>query len=197
MISNLITFEQPLNESIRHFLKLEALFSSYENTFQQPTEFGLKASLWQLLKMYHFIESCQSQVECLKTIERHIDILEKLYATPTVDRNALVSIMDELDNLKIQLEQLFELNNWVKQNFFLSQYHYRQDIIGGDLNCDLPLLHSWLHQPVEQCHAFLKEGFENLIAFKQTTALILHLTRESTIPTLENAVIGRYEKSLT
>ncbi|MFO1258455.1 MAG: cell division protein ZapD [Gammaproteobacteria bacterium] len=196
MKNPLIIFEHPMHEFMRHLLKLEYLFQLFETRFNQDTAYDSKSALRTLVQIYQFIEASQIVTEILKDIERHIEILEKLHPTPTVNRNALVAITEELDDIKIKIEQSKPLTPWVKENYFLSQVEYRMSLPLSDLNFDMPQWHLWLHQSMSQRKVLLMEGLSQLIPVKQAVALILHLTRESTIPTLETADQGVFQKRL-
>lgn len=196
MKNTLVTFEHPMHEFMRHLLKLEYLFQLFEYHLNQDSCYNSKDALSILVQIYQFIEKAQIIPEILRDIERHIGILEKLHQTPTVNRKALVAITEELDDIKIKIEQNSPLMPWVKENYFLSQIQYRTSLPMGDLNFDLPQLHLWLQQPLSQRNVLLMEGLSQLIPVKQAIALILHLTRESTIPTIESADNGQFQKTL-
>jgi cell division protein ZapD len=194
MKTTLITFEHPTNEIMRHLLKMESLFQHLDFRMNQDSPQDSKCALKLLLQLYQSIENIQLLPEILKEIERHIDILEKLHQTPTVNRLALVTITEELDDIKIRLERTPSLTAWLKNSYFLSQFQYRMQLPVGDLSFDLPALHLWLHQPAARRKVLLIEGLSELILYKQAVSLILHLTRESTIPTIETAGKGFFKK---
>jgi len=77
-----IVYEQPLNERMRTFLRLEFLYTQASITASRPT-LGVRARrLRALLEILAITARGDSRSEVLKELERHVNVLKE-YQTKT------------------------------------------------------------------------------------------------------------------
>ena len=196
-VADHIHYEQPLNERIRTFLRLEFLFRQTSRYLAGNSEWDSRNTLHSLLEIMHIFGRADLKTEAMKELDRHIQSLAKLEQNPNVDRSLLVGILDELDRL---IDQLHAINGQIistlKKNEFLSAIMQRSAIPGGTCDFDLPEYHFWLQQPAEQRTRDLSGWLHHFDSIAEAIQLILRLTRDSAVMRPEEAPGGFFQKTL-
>ena len=192
-----IIYEQPLNERIRTFLRLEFLFAQASHHLSGPSQWDSRATLNCLLDVLSIFGRTEIKTEVLKELERHSTTLGKLSSNPDIDLKRLEQIQTELGQLANRLHQSSgPIAADLKANEFLSSIQQRSAIPGGTCDFDLPAYHLWLKQPVQQRSKDLTAWLGRFEAIAQAIQLILKLIRESSCfqpLTTEN---GFYQKTM-
>ncbi len=192
-----ICYEQPLNERIRTFLRLEHLFKQAAYWLNGDSIWHSRAVLDNLFDIQNVFGRADLRSELIKELERHAASLGKLVNNPNVDSGALNSILDELDLL---VDRLHAINGQpgqkLRENEFLSSIRQRSTIAGGDCAFDLPSYHQWLQCPAEQRTANLIEWMSEFDSIRDAVYMILSLIRDSATATAQVAEAGFYQQSL-
>ena len=197
-MSDTIIFEQPLNERIRTFLRLEFLFRRVDNALTGQTEMHHRDALDSMLNMLSVFERSDLKQELMKEIERLVANLSALENAPGVDRQALETLLSDLDqNLDALHIQKSGIGQSLRENEFLYSIRQRSSIPGGTCEFDLPAYHFWLqHTPPEtrsqQCQTWLNE----FIAVRSAVEMSLRLIRGSVGFRDETAEDGFFQRSL-
>jgi cell division protein ZapD len=192
-----ITYEQPLNERIRTFLRLEFLFRQVDHSLMADLEWDSRASIANLIEILNVFTRSDLKTEVLKELERLAGTLSRLESNPDVDRSKLNEILDEIDLLsdRLHLSQ-GQIGQELKGNEFLTAIRQRSSIPGGTCDFDLPAYHYWLQKPGGERHAEIRHWLSAFDSFRSAIGLILRLIRESAITSREVAVGGFYQQSL-
>ena len=141
-MSDTIIFEQPLNERIRTFLRLEFLFRCVDNALTGQTEMHHRDALDSMLNMLSVFERSDLKQELMKEIERLAANLSALENAPGVDRQALEALLSDLDqNLDALHIQKSGIGQTLRENEFLYSIRQRSSIPGGTCEFDLPAYH--------------------------------------------------------
>ena len=134
-----ITFEQPINEPVRLWLRLEHLFSQLDDNLPVETEWGSRVALSAILEIMNVIDRPDLKTKLTKALSQHSAKLAQLEKSPQVNREKLREVLNELDRLT---ETLFTMPGKIAQilreNDFLNairQYSYNP---GGACNFCLP-----------------------------------------------------------
>lgn len=197
-MSDSIIFEQPLNERIRTFLRLEFLFKRVDSALMGQSEMHHRDALDGILSMLSVFERSDMKQELMKEIERLIANLSALENTPGVDRDALDALLSDLDQSLDALHiQKSGLGQQLRDNEFLYSIRQRSSIPGGTCEFDLPSYHFWLQHAVaetrtEQLQLWLNE----FISVRNAVELSLRLIRGSVGFKDEVAEAGFYQRSL-
>lgn len=193
----IITYEQPLNERMRSFLRLESLFRQAEHFMGGVSPWNSQAALSSILDIQNLLSRSDLKTEVLKELERHTANLARLEQNPDVDRRRLAEILDELDGL---IDRLYSnsqpLGHELKQNEFLNSIRQRLAIPGGTCVFDLPAYHYWLQQTDSQRAADLRQWLACYDGLRHAIDVVLHLVRESSTSCMELAVDGFFQKTL-
>lgn len=192
-----ITYEQPLNERVRTFLRLEFLFHQIQHTLQGDTEWDSRATMGTLLDILNVCGRSDLRTELLKELERHAATLTRLERAPGVDQQRLTQILDEIDVLVDRLHALSgQPGQLLRQNEFINSIKQRSATPGGTCDFDLPAYHYWLQRPAYERIGDLERWLTSLDSVRYAVGLILRLIRECAMPTRELAIGGFYQKSL-
>lgn len=192
-----ITYEQPLNERMRTFLRLEDLFIQTRHTLVGQAVWDSRATLASILEILNIFERGDLKAEVIKELERHNTNLIRLQNSPNVDHQRLATVLQQLQNHTQRLhQQTSRIGQRLRNIDLLITVRQRLVIPGGTCNFDLPVYHYWLQQPVEKRISDLDDWLSEFEAIEQAINLILELTRHSGSPSLEYATAGFFQKPL-
>jgi cell division protein ZapD len=194
---NDIIYEQPLNERIRTFLRLEHLFKIVDYHITKDTEWGSRETLSTLLDIIDLLLRSDIKTELIKELERHSTTLVILKKNPGVDPHRLNSILEDLTGL---IELLRDSNcqpgQLLKQDDLVTSVKQRSSMPGGSCNFDLPGYHFWLNKPSHLRKNDLTIWQDDLLVIRQSISLSLHMIRNSTNPTTEYAESGFFQRPI-
>ncbi|MDE2261212.1 MAG: cell division protein ZapD [Gammaproteobacteria bacterium] len=145
-----LVFEQPLNERMRTFLRLDFLYSQALYHNEMASQWGTRAAVTSLIDILAIISRSDVRSEALKELERQLTLLGEFQSKPGVDTNRLKSLIANLTRLRSEL-----LNTGIaslqplKDSEFLNSIKHRSSIPGGTCDFDLPDYLYWLSQPDE------------------------------------------------
>ena len=96
-MSDVITYEQPLNERIRTFLRLEFLLARVDYAIQHDDEMSHREAIDAMLSMLQVFERGDMKSEVTKEVERLITNLSALENSPGVDKDTLDECMSKIE----------------------------------------------------------------------------------------------------
>ncbi|MDX1594972.1 MAG: cell division protein ZapD, partial [Gammaproteobacteria bacterium] len=194
---NRVYYEQPLNERIRTFLRLEMLFQQAWHHLHGDSLWDSRAALNALDDICNVFGRSDLKTEVLKELERQTATLARMERSPGVDRERLGEILDELEVLTDRLYGLSgQPGATLKNHELLGSIRQRSTIPGGTCAFDLPAFHLWLQRPAEERTAELKSWLAVFSPIQQAVELVLRLTRHSATPTQEEATDGFFQRNL-
>lgn len=192
-----IIFEHPLNERIRIFLRTEHLFQLSKYRFNNSVNaWDAKDCITTIIELYNLIERTEFRSELLKELERHINSLQRLAKTPSIDQSALDKILSDLENASEILRSYSAKQGLFPNSDLLHAIRQRLMIPGGTCSFDLPAFHYWLSLPAKNRQYFIAQWAETLEPLGKALALVMALTRTSSLPTKEIAMGGTFQKAL-
>src|ERR1700692_1372615 len=151
-----IVYEQPLNERMRTFLRLEFLYTQATYHSESPTPWSARAAFASLLEILAITARGDSRSEVIKELERHVNVLKEYQSKTGVDPGRLKSLMSNLVKLRNDLSTVG--GNYMgplRDSEFLSAIKHRSAIPGGTCDFDLPDFYYWLSQTAEaRIHTF-------------------------------------------
>ena len=196
-VSKKILYEQPLNERVRTFLRLEYLFKQAAHHLSHDSEWDSRATLVCILDILAIFGNTNLKSEVLKELERHSSNLKRHEQNPDIDHTHLHGL---LDKITAHMDSMHQINGQIaselRSSEFLLSIRQRSAIPGGTCDFDLPAFHYWLKQPAKNRSRDLAAWLGNFDEIGQSIQLILSLTRESTPmkPTLAQG--GIFQRSL-
>src|SRR6185312_7469351 len=141
-------FEQPLNERMRTFLRLDFLNTQaiYHNEKGDP--WGSRAAVGSLLDILAIMGRGDVRSDVLKELEHHLSQLNEFQNRPGIDNSRLRAVVANLTRLRTELGAAG--SNWLlplRDSEFLSAIKHRSAIPGGTCEFDLPDYFFWLNRP--------------------------------------------------
>ncbi len=175
-----LIFEQPLNERMRTFLRLDFLYNQALYHNEAPSQWGSRAAMSSLLDILAITTRSDTRADVLKELERHLSVLNEYQSKPGVDGNRLRTLMSNLLRLRTELLGTgAAFLQPLRDSEFLNAIKHRSAIPGGTCEFDLPDYFFWLSQPAEtRMHTF-GEWLGMLRPLCDAIAELLWLTRQS------------------
>jgi cell division protein ZapD len=188
-----LIFEQPLNERMRTFLRLDFLYSQalYHNEMQ--SQWGSRAAMGSLLDILAIAARGDVRADVQKELERHLAQLNVFQSKPGVDSARLRTVMSNL--LRLRADLVACGSNYLaglKDSEFLSAIKHRSAIPGGTCEFDLPDFFFWLNQATDARARSFNDWLATLRPLCDAIAELLWITRQHGKPRQEIARGGVY-----
>ncbi|MCB1755051.1 MAG: cell division protein ZapD [Gammaproteobacteria bacterium] len=190
-------FEQPLNERIRAFMRLQQLFVRLDHHLNGLSRCDIQASIGVLLDAYDLTSRSNLKTEVLKELERHnppdakrAEDEEETKVQFQLTRENIQLLRNELHAQPVRSYQ--QLQN----NEFLNSVKQRCGISGTGSTNDLPLYHFWLDRDVIECRNTIIEWMEPYKHLREAIDLILENIRRNGKFQEITAERGFYQSSL-
>ena len=197
MTTEYISYEFPLNERIRVFMRLEQLFLQLDHFLLGTSVWDKRATVNTLVDILQVFGRHDLKAEMLKELKRHSNRLNQLSNHEGVDTSRLLNILSELNatskilyatNGKIDLSSM-------KSDLF-ETITQRNSIPGGTCSFDLPSYHYWLEEYNEAQNEDLQMWINQFAPIRTAVDLILNFIRLSGVSTQETAQNGFYQATL-
>lgn len=196
-MSNIIFYEQPINERMRSFLRLEHLFKQSAYTLRGYSIWDSRSTLTAITSILDLLSRNDLKTELLKELERQEKTLSALSNLDGVDKEQLKNILKQIE---IAQQNILHVSGQLGQNIrdheLLNSLRQRSSILGGTCDFDIPYLHYWLQQPPEKRIEQLEDWIEKLEIISQPISLILDITRESSSAINSSAEKGFYQQNI-
>lgn len=171
-----LVYEQPLNEKIRSYLRLEYLDKQLRSNLEQDHQ---HRCFYPLFALCELLERCDYRNDVLKEIDRNLILLNQWLQCDTADQSQIHRYIDALNQARTPLQQPERLGSQLKQDKFLSALRQRFSMPGACCNFDLPQLHYWLAQPWQTRQEDYRAWIAHFDALLTPIALLLQLVRNS------------------
>jgi cell division protein ZapD len=196
-VTNTITYEFPLSERIRVFIRLEQLFQQFSHFLAGETVSDNRAAINCLLDITLILGRNDLKSEILKELDRHTKILKKIANNEGVDTEKLEQILLILTQTSKNLySSSGKISANVMENNLLQSIAQRSSIPGGTCSFDLPEYHYWLEQNASRKFKDLEYWSSPYNDIRTAIDLILSFIRQSNTPTHEMAIAGFFQISL-
>lgn len=193
----MIQYEQPLNERIRTFLRLEHLFARIHAHLAGDATAATRAALETLFDIMDIAGKADLRQELAKELDRQLTTFRALMASPGVCQDILSQLIDDLQTLLAQTTgDAHAFGHELKHHELLSAVRQRRAIPGGACDFDIPEYHLWLSTPAAQRRQAIQRWLGGFKPAAQATQLLLRLIRESAAATPKIAVAGIFQHAL-
>jgi cell division protein ZapD len=187
-------YEQPINERMRTFMRLEFLYQQMLYNTEQEADWATRAATSSLLEIMAILTRGDVRSDVLKELDHQIDGLRRFQSQPEVDLRRLETLVanlaasrDELDAAGTQFLQP------LKDCEFLSSIKHRSAIPGGTCEFDLPEYSHWLRQPFIRRQQDVQDWLGSIRPVCDAVIELLWLIRESAQPIDKVAINGMYQ----
>ena len=196
-MDKVITYEQPLNERVRAFLRMEYLFRQVNSYLGGNSEWDARNAVGTLIEIADFLTRTDVKTELIKELERHSNTLNGLVNSPAVDGDRLKAILQKIDQYLEKLkDSSFQPGQRLRQNDLITSVKQRLAIPGGTCNFDIPAFYFWLYKPENVRNSDLEYWINDLVLLKESIQLSLQMIRNSNSPSRETAERGFFQRQI-
>ena len=190
-------YEQPLNEKVRAFLRLEKLFQQYAFHLKHGSDWNNRVAIDSILEILAYTTRSDIKLEVLKELERQHTRLERLSKRPQIDQSQLASVLKKIQKRMGELQAISgQVGQDTKSVELLTAIAQKSSVPGSICDFDLPALKHWLTLPKEQRQKHIEKWFQPFGHLDRAVQLILDVLRHSAEDTEEVAENGFFQKSL-
>ena len=176
----MIIYEQPLNEKIRLFMRLEHMFNRFDYYVAEPSEVNSQTALELLLELHEMSSRLDVKSAILKIIDHQTSVIKKYHGEDDVmeeQRNSIIEILEERTKELYSFHGQF--GQHMKSHSFLNLVKQRLGISGGLNGFDAPLFNSWINQPGDMRTEQLQSWIEPYRKSHEAIRLVMDLIRKS------------------
>ena len=174
-----LVFEQPLNERMRTFLRLDFLYNQALYHSETGSPWGSRAAVTSLIDILAIVSRTDLRSDALKEIERQLVLLGEYQEKPGVDPRRLETFINNLGRLRADLMNAgIACQQPLRDSEFLNAIKHRSSIPGGTCEFDLPDYLYWLSQPNEARKQTFNQWLALLRPVCDAVAELLWLTRQ-------------------
>ena len=187
-------YEQPLNERMRTFMRLEFLYQQLLYNLEFDTTWGARATIAGLLEIMAILTRGDVRSEVHKELDLQIENLQRFQSQPEVDSGRLGTLLANLMKSREEIDAVgTQFLQPLKECEFLSSIKHRSSIPGGTCEFDLPEFSHWLRQPFARRQQDMGKWLEAIRPLCDAVTEMMWLIRESAQPTERTAINGMYQ----
>jgi len=178
--AEILVFEQPLNERMRTFMRLDFLYNQalYHNEMASP--WSSRAAMASLIDILAIITRGDVRSDVLKELESHLASLNEFQSNPGVDTQRLKTLIVNLQRLRADLQAAGSaFLQPLRDSEFVNAIKHRSAIPGGTCEFDLPDYYFWLAQPDDSRMRTFNQWLGLLRPMCDAVAELLWLTRQN------------------
>ena len=172
-MSAIITFEHPLSERIRNFLRLEHLFSRFDTTVSHPEPWAHHAALGTLFEI----------MDCASRAELKLDILQELERQRQAIKHqpdGSDSLLAEINRASHDLQEIQQkFGQHIRENEWLMSLKQRIWVAGGTTPVELPSYYYWQKQDAEIRRQDLCRWSQAMMPTYHAVRLLLEILRNN------------------
>ena len=140
-----IVYEQPLNERMRAFMRLEFLWQQLSYHAGLPNAWSSRSAVAGLLEILAITSRGDARGDVLKELERQMSALRDFQNRPGVDGARLRAVLSALMRRREELNAAgANFMQKLRESEFLNAIKHRSAIPGGTCEFDLPDFYHWL-----------------------------------------------------
>lgn len=197
IVNTAITYEFPLNERIRMFIRIEQLFIQLQHFLAGASVIDKRAAIKALQDILLILSRNDLKSEILKEIDRHAKTFNQMI---TQDADSAHNLQKTVADLQEIGKKLYATNGKIGMNVMgndlFQSIAQRSSIPGGTCSFDLPAFHYWLEQDSAVQALDLKHWTEPFNDIRCAIDLLLMFVRKSGKTTQEVAKEGFFQLGL-
>jgi cell division protein ZapD len=190
-------YEQPLNERMRTFMRLEFLYRQMLYNTEFEADWATRAATGSLLEILAILTRGDVRSDVHKELDYQIENLKRYASQPEVDARRLDALVKNLVATRADVDAAGpQFLQPLKDNEFLCSIKHRSSIPGGTCEFDLPEFSHWLRQPINRRQDDLSDWLATIRPVCDAVVELLWLMRESARPTEKTAIHGMYHHKM-
>lgn len=191
-----LVFEQPLNERIRTFLRMEYLFEQFEQHMQHSSPWDTHSAVKAVIDILGMVSRSDIKRETIKELERQNTHLRAFIEIPNINHGRLSLLIDQQSKCIDELHSISNMGQTLQQNELLNAIRQRRSVPGGLCDFDLPVYSYWLNQPFEHRQQIIQEWFAPFAVLNTSIRLVLQVIRDSTEASDQLAEGGFFQRNM-
>ncbi len=177
---NVISYEFPLNEKVRTWLRLEDLFTRMNHFLEGDLSIEHHVALMTLFELHEVACRPDLKSELLQELEKQKRALASLHNNPAISEQALDNILNKIEQSSANLLALpGKVGAILRENEWLMGVKQRASMPGGTCQFDLPSYHYWQQQPASVRRDNLEQWLSPLLPIRVAINILLNLLREN------------------
>lgn len=197
MNSNVIVYEQPLNEMIRVCLRLEQLFQQIDHQLGDTSMLGTRNVVSFIINVLHLLERPDLKAKLAKELTHHLANLMRYGNSPEIDSKKLASLTQQLEELSRSLiDSSGKIGHRLRDIELLNTLRLHLASPGGGCSFDTPLYHYWLQQTPEHRQATIVDWLSDFSQIRAAVTLVLDIVRKNSKEEEKTAIHGFHQELL-
>ncbi len=198
MALTVITYDHPLNERIRTFLRLEDLFAKFSFFSARTDVIDHHAAVISLFEIIEVAGRADLKTDLLQELRRQKTLLEALRNTPAILETALNEVLVGIKRTSEHLCGLpGKIGQHLRENEWLMSIKQRTNIPGGVCEFDMPSYHYWLNQPCATRQQDFSQWIAPLLPICDGITIVLKMLRDSGASSRRTADQGLFQQMLS
>lgn len=194
----MILYEHPFTERVRTWLRLEYLFNRLEQLLGRTEALDHHYALLTLFDLMEITGRSDLKSDVLQDLSRQKSAYAGFRNNPAISEAMLDAVLTHLEESFNALNsQRGKPGQLLADNEWLLNVRRRAAIPVGTCGFDLPVYHTWLHQPADTRQTDLLQWADDFRPMARAVALLLQLLRQSGQPLTVVAQSGQYVRALT
>ena len=193
----LSTYEQPLNERIRLFMRLESMFFQMKNFHQADEYYSIQLFLDALFDVLDFLHRYEIRSEIIKELQGYKTGIDREHFALGWTLEDRVATLEHID---MSLQEAYALNfnpiSALRENELFTSLRQRNFNQSGNCLFEVPAYQYWLLQNENHEIPFLQQCYEMFVPIARAVTLVLRLVRAGTEITNEYTDDGIFLKTL-
>lgn len=170
------TYEYPLNERLRYFLRYENIILSANRYLALKDDLVV---LDYLRRLIVFIGNHDLRSELLQQLDHQKQVLHRYARSSTANQDKLAKYVQQNATALNHLHEFRISSSPYANHAFLTQVMRQLSLQSGACSFDFPQLQAWLQTPWEQRQSMLVEWLAPFQEFAEDINICLNLTRKS------------------
>lgn len=176
----MISYEFPLNEKVRTWLRLEDLFKRVNYFLARDLSMEHHVALITLFEMYEVASRPDLKSELFHELDRQKRALSSLHNNPAISEEALDCVLNEIEEAAAALLAMTgKVGLNLRENEWLMGIKQRACMPGGTCQFDLPSYHYWQNQSADSRRDNLQEWLAPLLPVSEAIDILMKLLREN------------------
>ena len=191
------TYELPLNERLRTFMRVEFLYKRLKYNLDSDDTWAMRSSVNTLLEIYSILSRTDVRREVLFDLDRYIFQMTKYQGSSMVNKERAKEINLKLESLKNDVDQVGTgYLNQIRDIDFVGSLLHRHTLPGGRAEFDMPKYKFWLDSGPTRTRSDLRKWVGVIKPVCDSISQILWLLRESAEAISTVAINGLYNHQI-
>ena len=189
----MISFEYPLTEKSRSYLRFESLFLQINQSISLEGETDAVTYFKSLFELIELSDRSDIRHDLIKDLRALSEEMQSWLSSEQADTEAIKALMVEISELISALLVMSKQLKFFKESRFLTSLKQRFFIPGGCCSFDLPQFHFWCAQPLEVKKADTQHWYEYFQTLERALFLFLKIKRHQGIKSVQKANNGFFQ----